>query len=83
MNIPTPGELDKIAIDQLAIAIMKTVRAHYLRRPAARLTTYEVLNALAIAVAAALAEIDPRQTRDWFESRIDSNLADLAKHKHR
>lgn len=83
MNMPAPGELDKVATEQLAIAIMKVIRSHYLRRPLTRLTIFEVLNALAVAVAATLIESNPSKTRDWFEASVDVNLADFARDKAR
>lgn len=74
--------LDEAAVAELTSEFMLAVRAHYLRRPTARSTAQEVLNATAIVaahiIAAAREADDETSARDFFDLAFENQLAQLA-----
>lgn len=73
--------LEADAVEALTGELMAAIKGHYLRRPLARSTAQEVLNALAICAAtvlgAARAIGDEASAREFFDLALESQLDDL------
>jgi hypothetical protein len=69
--------VDREATEGLAIEIFKAVNEHFRSRPQSRLTTYEIVNALAAVLAAVAAGTgdDQHETLAWFELALRQEMA--------
>lgn len=82
MNGAKPSPLERQAIEALAIEFLKSIKAHYLRRPTGRDAVFEALNALAAAAAEVIdgtcqrgeGRGDGGQARDFFDKALDQAL---------
>ena len=72
-----PAELDREAVEQLAIALMIPMRNHYLRGPQGPDRVHEVLNALAATAALVILGADGEggEAEQFFHTALRNQLA--------
>jgi hypothetical protein len=73
MNTSRPSTLDCAPIEALAVEFLKSIKAHYLRRPTSRDSVFEVLNALA-AAAAEVIDGTEGEGREFFDKALAQAL---------
>lgn len=74
-----PHPLDQAAVEMLTHELLLCVKAHYLRRPTARSTAQEILNAMAVIAAHIIAGAgecgDAEGAERFFQAALSGQLA--------
>ena len=82
MNSALPAlPLDRESVEKLAAQFFAAIVAHYRRRPTARSTAQEILNALASSAAIVIHGTGTPESRDdahaFFDRALDEQLREL------
>jgi hypothetical protein len=77
-----PQPLEQAAVERLTAELMHAVRAHYLRRPIARSSAQEVLNALAVVTAVVLVAAEHNagagiEAEEFFDLALENQIKQL------